>query len=165
MEFCTFSLYMCNHLRDLEETSSSWVWVSSVLNIMAIYGVNQLVEDLSISLSLYSFTFQIKYNEYFKRPICGAVKDCNCRHNERKYWEAGLAAQQVQQTVGKVTHHKALRVNSHFFNLPDNVHSCKAEIMLKKVGFLIPKRSECSSWFLDLTYPTSAYFGNLKSAV
>ena len=46
------SLGPCTHMGDLEEALGSWLWIGSAPAIATIWGVNQWMEDLSLSLSL-----------------------------------------------------------------------------------------------------------------
>ena len=51
----------CTRMGDQEEAPGSWLWIGAALAVVAIWGVNQRKEDLSVSLSLtvYNSTCQI----------------------------------------------------------------------------------------------------------
>ena len=58
----------CTHMGDLEEDPGSWLWIQirSALAIAATWGVNQQMQDLSVSPSLCRSVFSIKINKSLK---------------------------------------------------------------------------------------------------
>ena len=70
---CTHALGPCTHTGDPEEAPGSWLRIGSALAIAATWGVNQQMDELSVSAPLSISDIAIQINKSFFKKNYAAI--------------------------------------------------------------------------------------------